>query len=90
MAKIMPFAELNSDWSFQSLTWEGSQEFEETTQLKSTRKRTEEKTEMAETRVESYKRQFSLRKTQQASRKKTKQVSMPKKVKHLCRKSKSL
>ena len=34
-------------------TWEGPQEFEETTQLKSTRKRTEEKTEMAKTRVES-------------------------------------
>ena len=53
MTKIMAFAELNGDWSFQSLTWEGPQEFEETTQLKSTRKRTEEKTEMAETRVES-------------------------------------
>ena len=53
MAKIMPFAELNGDWSFQSLTWEGPQEFEETTQLKSTRKLTEEKTKMAKTRVES-------------------------------------
>ena len=53
MTKIMAFAELNGDRSFQSLTWEGPQEFEETTQLKSTRKRTEEKTEMAKTRVES-------------------------------------
>ena len=31
MTKIMAFAELNGDWSFQTLTWEGPQEFEETT-----------------------------------------------------------
>ena len=57
--------------------------------LKSTRKRIEEKNKMAETREESQTKVLTG-KTKQAPRKKIKQVSMPKKVKHLFRKSKQL